>query len=389
MKITSVECVPMLYTMEAALSSGVGRFDQRPLLMVKVHTDAGITGIGEAATYGGPMISTQTVIEREIAPLIIGEDALGVERIWHKCYYASYQHARSGIFVAALSGVDIAVWDAIGKFLGQPLYKLLGGFRDEIPVYASGGFYRPDKTTDDLAAEARAMVEKGFAGVKIKVGRTDSAFTLAALKPFHRENLLTLEEDIERVRAVRRAIGPDVKLMVDANNAWSFKDALAAGREFDKLGLEFFEEPVRTDDYEGSAELARQLSTRIAGYETEYLAANYRRLIGMRAVDIVQPDLSWTGGFTECRKIAMLAHANHMECAAHMYSSGILLAASLHFTLGIPNGSALEYDTTDNVFRRDLLEEPLVPDANGRLRPHDKPGLGIAVRDDVVEKYRV
>lgn len=387
MKITRVECVPLLYTMKDMLYSGTGKFNQRPLLMVKVHTDEGVVGYGEAATYGGPMVSTQTVIEQEIAPLVVGEDALRVERIWHKCYYASFQHSRSGIYVAALSGVDMAIWDAVGKYLGQPLYKLLGGFRDSIEVYASCGFYQEGKGTAELVAEARDRVAQGFKGVKIKVGRTDSAFSPGALKPFYREEMRTLEEDIDRVRAVKAAVGKDVQVMVDANNAWSYADALIAGREFDKIGISFFEEPVRTDDCEGSAALARELSTRIAGYETEYLATNYRRLIEMRAVDIIQPDLSWTGGITECRKIADLAHVHFIECAAHMYSSGILLAASLHFACAIPNGAIQEYDTTDNALRDDILREPFAP-VDGVIRLTDKPGLGIEINEDAVEKYR-
>jgi L-alanine-DL-glutamate epimerase-like enolase superfamily enzyme len=389
MKITKVECIPLLYKMSSPLYSGIGKFNERPLLLVRLYTDEGIIGIGEAATYGGPMISTATVIEQEIAPMVIGEDPLNVERIWHKCYYAAFQHARSGIYIAALSGVDMAIWDAVGKYLGQPLYKLLGGFRDNIPVYASGGFYEMGKTTDKLVEEVQGVLAQGFEGVKIKVGRTDAPFSLGALKPFYRECMVTMEEDIERVRAVKKAIGPEKKLMVDANAAWSYNDALIAGKAYDEIGVYFFEEPIRTDDFEGSARLADELVTRIAGYETEYLAANYSRIIALHAVDIVQPDLSWSGGITEARKIAALADAQYIECAAHMYSSAILLAASLHFTCAIPNGATLEYDTTDNVFRTELLTEPLLPDINGILRPGNKPGLGIELNESILDKYRI
>jgi L-alanine-DL-glutamate epimerase-like enolase superfamily enzyme len=389
MKITKVECIPMLYKMKNPLYSGVGKFDERPLLLIKVHTNEGIIGIGEAATYGGPMISVATVIEHEIAPMVIGEDPLNVERIWHKCYYAAFQHARSGIYIAALSGVDMAIWDAAGKYLGQPLYKLLGGFRDSIPTYASCGFYEAGKTIDILINEVKTILTQGFHGVKIKVGRTDTPFSLGILKPVYRECMVSMEEDIERVRAVKKAIGPDKKLMVDANAAWSYNDALIAGKAYDEIGVYFFEEPVRTDDFEGSSRLASDLVTRIAGYETEYLTTNYSRLIAMHAVDIVQPDLSWTGGFTEVRKIAALADAQFIECATHMYSSAILLAASLHFTCAIPNGGILEYDTTDNVFRTELLTEPLLPDSSGIMHPDDKPGLGIELNESIVNKYRI
>lgn len=389
MKITKVECIPMLYKIKEPIYSGVGKCEQRALLMVRVYTDNGIVGVGEAATYGGPMVVTATVIEKEIGPLVLGEDPLNVERIWHKCYYAAFQHARSGIFICGLSGIDMAVWDIVGKFLGQPLYKLLGGFRNSIPLYASGGFYKAGKTVADLVREVKGYAELGFQAVKIKVARTDTPFSLGVLNPTRKECMVTFGEDMERVRAVKEALGSEVKLMVDANAAWSYPDALAAGKVFDEIGVHFFEEPVRTDDYEGSARLASDLVTRIAGYETEYLAANFVRLISMRAVDIVQPDLSWAGGITECRRIAALADAAYMECATHMFSSGILLAASLHFSCGIPNGAMVEYDMGDNVFRSELLREPFVPDAEGSITLSDKPGLGIEINEDVVEKYRV
>jgi L-alanine-DL-glutamate epimerase-like enolase superfamily enzyme len=389
MKITRVECIPLVYPLESFLYSGIGKFNKRPCLVVKVYTDEGLTGIGEAATYGGPIDSTRTVIEKEIGPRVAGEDPLMVERIWHKCYYEGFQHSRSGIYIAALSGVDMAIWDIIGKSLGQPLYKILGGFRDSIPAYGAGGFYAEGKTTADLVAETEAMVKRGFKGVKIKVGRTDTPFSLGAFNPAHRECRVTMKEDIARVEAVKSALGPDIKVMVDANAAWSYNDALIAGRAYDEIGVYFFEEPVRTDDFEGSAQLARDLVTRVAGYESEYLAANYSRLISMGAVDVVQPDLCWCGGITETRRIAALADARFMECAAHMFSSGILLAASLHFSCAIPNGAMQEYDTSGNALLTDLLTEALVPDAQGMMRPPDKPGLGIELNEKTVEKYRI
>lgn len=389
MKITKVECIPMLYKMGEPMYSGVGKCDQRALLMVRVYTDNGIVGIGEAATYGGPIVSTATVIEKEIGPLILGEDPLNVERIWHKCYYSAFQHARSGIYVCALSGIDMALWDIIGKYLGQPIYKLLGGFRNSISVYASGGFYKVGKTVGDLVKEVRGYADMGFKAVKMKVARTDTPFSLGVFNPSREECMVTFEQDMERVRAAKEALGSEVKLMVDANAAWSYNEALAAGHVFDSLGIHFFEEPIRTDDYEGSARLAQDLTTRIAGYETEYLCANFARLISMRAVDIVQPDLSWTGGITESRKIATLAAANYMECATHMFSSGILLAASLQFSCGIPNGATVEYDMSDNIFRHGLIKEPFIPNSEGMITLSDRPGLGIEINEDIVEKYRI
>ncbi len=389
MKITKVEYIPLVYKMTVPFYSGVGKATQRQLLIIKIHTDNGLIGLGEAATFGGPIESTAVVLEKEIAPLLIGEDPMNVERIWHKCYFSSFQHGRAGIFICALSGVDLALWDIIGKFTKQPVYKLLGGFRKSVTAYASAGFYMQGKTVKDLVSEVCRYADMGFPAVKIKVGRTDTPLSLGILSSSRTECMVTFEEDLERVEVSREALGSGMKLMVDANAAWSYNDAVRAGRFFDSLKIYFFEEPVRTDDYEGSALLARELDTRIAGYETECLAVNYARMISMGAVDIVQPDLCWAGGITESRKIAVLAAAHNRECAAHVFSSGILLAASLHFTCGIPNGAMLEYDMSDNIFRHELVKEPILPDKNGVITVSDAPGFGVELNEDMVEKYRV
>ena len=389
MKITKIECVPLFYPAGKPSYNGIGKSGGRPLLLVRVYTDTGLVGIGEAATYGGPMVSTATVIEREIAPAILGEDPLNLERIWHKCYFGAFQHARSGIYICALSGVDIALWDLVGKALGQPIYKLLGGYRDRIQTYASGGFYQQGKDARALAEELCGYADLGFQAVKMKIGRTERPLSVGELSDSYLECHYTMEEDLARVETARKALGKEVKLMVDANAAFTYPDALEAGRFFDSLGVYFFEEPLRTDDYEGSARLAAALDTRVAGYETEQLLGNYARMIQMRAVDLVQPDLSWAGGFTECRKIAAVAGAAYMECAVHTFSSAILLAASLQFSCGIPNGAMVEYDMTENALRTELLTEPILPDQNGVVVLGDRPGLGIELDEAVVERYRV
>lgn len=178
MKIERVECIPMVYHMEHPIYSGTGRCDARQLLLVRIYADNGMVGLGEAAPYGGPVQTTQEVIEREIAPMLIGEDPANTERIWHKCYYTHFQHARGGIFISALSGVDIALWDLKGKIAGMPLYKMLGGFRNQIPVYGSGGFYKEGEGIDELVKEAESYANQGLHGVKIKVARTCSPFSL-------------------------------------------------------------------------------------------------------------------------------------------------------------------------------------------------------------------
>ena len=389
MKITRVETIPLAYPCSAPFYNAIGKSTQRCCLVVRVETDEGLVGIGEAAFYGGPMISTATVIEKEIAPKLIGLDPLNVEYIWNKLFFDAFQHSRSGIFVCALSGVDMALWDIMGKALKQPVYRLLGGYSNKVKVYASGGFYAQGKDKDAVAAELKSYVDRGFDTVKMKVGRTYTPMNPCALSDTPDECTLSMEEDLARVRAVREAIGRNINLMVDANTAWTFPDALWAGKVFDELNVYLFEEPIRTDDYAGSAELARRLNTRIAGYETEYLLTNFTRLIENRCVSVVQPDLSWMGGITEARKVAAVAEAHFMEVAPHAFSSGILLAASLHFSAGIHNGAMVELDMTENGLREGILKEPFVPKDGYVELAADKYGLGIELNEDTIAKYKL
>ena len=389
MKITEVETIGLAYPTKQPFYNAIGKSSQRCTLVVLIHTDEGITGIGEAAFYGGPMISTATVIEREIAPKLIGMDPLRIEYIWNKLFYDAFQHSRSGIFVCAVSGVDLALWDIMGKALQQPVYRLLGGYRNCVKVYASGGFYGPMKDKAAVAEELRSYVQQGFDTVKMKVGRTDTPLNPCSLSDTPTECRQSFMEDIARVEAVRAAVGDEVNLMVDANAAWSFPDALRAGKIYDQLGVYLFEEPLHTDDYDGSAELCRRLTTRIAGYETEYLLSNFTRLIEQRCVHVVQPDLSWAGGITEARKIAAVAEAHHMEIAPHAFSSGILLAASLHFSAGLHNGAMVEYDMTENGLRAGILTEPFTPENGWITLDERKPGFGIVLNPETIEKYRI
>ena len=389
MKIDRIEAIPMSYTMPEPLYSGVGKFSQRTMCLVRVYTDTGLCGLGEAAPYGGPVQTTADALMREIAPLCIGEDPRMIERIWHKCYYARFQHARGGVVMSALSGVDMALWDLLGKITEQPLYKLLGGFRNSMPGYASAGFYKKGKTLESLLSECRGYLDEGLAGVKIKVGRTRNAFSLAEFNDDEGVPFVDLEDEIDMVAEVKKLLGKDRKLMVDVNCTWSYTEALEAGRIFDKIGLYFMEEPIRTDDYEHYAALCRELKTPVAGCETECMSANYMRLIRNDCVDIVQPDVSWCGGISEAKRIAGMAYGAFKECAPHSWNSGILLAASLHLGCALPNCWIMEYDRTPNVFRDELLEEPVRPDANGMFHLTEKPGIGAEVREDIVEQYRI
>jgi L-alanine-DL-glutamate epimerase-like enolase superfamily enzyme len=290
----------------------------------------------------------------------------------------------------AISGIDIALWDIAGKVAGLPVYKLLGACRDRVEAYASGGFYQEGKGVEGITHEAEGYRARGFKGMKMKIGRNPSTGTHLRQLSGHVDFCETdPSEDLARIAAARKALGPHAKLMVDVNCAWSPAFAIEMGREMASYKLFWIEEPVATDDIEGSARVADALDTAIAGYETEVGLNGFRELIARGAVDIVQPDIAWTGGFSEGKRIAAFAQAHHRMVAPHAFGSAVLLVASLHFAASIPNGLVLEWDQNPNGLRTELLKEELRLEPDSTVRPPERPGLGIELDHSAVEKYRV
>lgn len=385
MKIVEVRTTRVEYPYkERPIISGAGVNANRRALLVHIKTDTGIEGIGEAGIAGGPAVSTSTVIEQELAPLIMGQDPFEVERLWQLMYIRSRQHGRSGIIMHAIGGIDIALWDIIAKALDQPLYRVLGAMRDRLPAYGSGGFYQEGKTTADLADECRSFVEQGYRAIKIKAGRNRIQNSFAPIEMTANNTLetVTLREELERVRAVREAIGPDIPLMVDASCNWTAKTAMFMAQQMEPLNIAMLEEPLSPDDIEGSALLAASTSIPIGGYETEtgglYAFRNY---IDRRAVDIVQVDIGRAGGITEARRIAAYAYAHHMPFTPHVYTSAVIFAASLHFMASIPNATWFEHDRNENGLRDALIDEPFAIDSDGFIHVPQGPGLGITLSE--------
>jgi len=390
MKITNVQAIPLHYTMDKAIMDSFCYTNKRSLALVKIDTDEGVIGYGEAATYGGSLEAVTVVIEKEIKPILIGQDPLLREMLWKKMYKKYYQHGRGGIVIGAISGVDIALWDLAGKVAGLPLYKMLGGYSNKVRAYASAGFYADGKGLDELAEEMRGYVSDGFTAVKLKVGRVPSikGSELPILPEGNRCNV-TLEEDLERVKVVKEAIGDEVDLLIDVNNAWDVETAIKMAKILEEYNLYYIEEPVLTEDVEGSARLAAATTIPIAGYETAYTRFEFKNLITMKAVDIVQPDVVWTGGLTECMKIAAMAGAFNLPVLPHGFASALCMAANLHFVAAIPNGEMVEFDRNQNPFREDLIKEPFDINKDGYIVLSDKPGLGVEINEDVLDKYRV
>ena len=391
MKIRDVRTISVEYTLPRPVFDANYTMASKPALLVEVETDTGLLGLGEAAHFGGPLVSTATVIEQELRPHLLGQDPRETERLWELMHRRAYKHARGGIVIAAISGVDIALWDLRGKLAGMPLWRLLGGYRRRVPAYATGGFYAEGKGVRELADEMRAYCRHGFRAVKLKVGR-NSGIEGSPLRAMADRGVceVSLAEDLARVRAVREAIGPDVRLMVDANGAWDVPTAVRMGRLLEELDVYWFEEPVWPDDLAGSAEVASKVAIPIAGYETcSYGTVSFRDYIAARAVHFVQPDVAWAGGLTETLKIAHLAQAANLPLAPHIHGSAVAVAAAAHLLGAVRNGSMAEMVFPAHPLMGDLAREPLVVDGAGEIDLGERPGLGIELDPDAVKRYRV
>ncbi|MEJ6649220.1 MAG: mandelate racemase/muconate lactonizing enzyme family protein [Burkholderiales bacterium] len=392
MRITDIQTIPLEVELHETVYDANYTMKNKPALLVQVFTDDGLIGLGEAAHCGGPMSSTAHVIEQELKPYLVGKDPINTEFLWDLMHKRAYKHGRGGIIIAAMSGIDIALWDLKGKVTGLPCWRLMGGYRKRVPAYATGGFYSAGKSLDGLAAEMQTYVDAGFRAVKMKVGR-NSGVELSPLRASEECGIaeVTLDEDIQRVDLVRQIIGPDIKLCVDANGAWDVPTAVKMGKRMEPFDVYWYEEPVWPDDLLGSKEVAQKVSIPVAGYETcSYGVIDFQRYISHRAVHFVQPDVAWSGGLTECLKIAHLAQAANLPVAPHIHGSAVAVAAGLHLLGAIRNGSMAETVFPAHPLMTDLVTDPLsIERDSGDIILSEKPGLGIDLNLDVVEQYRI
>ena len=390
MKIRDIRTVPVECRLPRPVFDANYTMATKPALLVEVETDDGLVGLGEAAHFGGPLASTAAVINGELRQHLLGQDPREIERLWELMHRRAYKHARGGVVIAAMSGIDIALWDLRGKMAGMPLWRLLGGYRRSVPAYATGGFYAEGKGVRELCEEMTAYCRHGFRAVKMKVGR-NSGIEGSPLRVMADRGVceVSLAEDLARVRAVRDAIGPDVRLMVDANGAWDVPTAVKMGRALEELDIYWLEEPVWPDDVVGSAEVASKVAIPIAGYETcSYGIVSFRDYIAARAVQFVQPDVAWAGGLTESLKIAHMAQAANFPLAPHIHGSAVAVAAAAHLLGAVRNASMAEMVFPAHPLMAELVREPLVVDSTGHIELSDRPGLGIELDPAVVKKFR-
>lgn len=379
MKITDVKTHVLSTPLDEPFAFSMGWVQRRSTMIVEVLTDEGITGWGESLCHGlQPPEIAKTVVDVALKPILVGQDPFDVDVLWERMYNLTRPYGQKGAVPNAISGVDIALWDCLGRALGKPVHKLLGGaYRTSVQPYATG-FYRVQGKSypADAIAEARRHIGNGFTAMKLKIG-------------------FGVEEDIEYVLAVREAIGPGPRLMVDANHAYDVGAARRLLKAFEPAGIHWFEEPISPEDIEGYRELKNLTNIYLAAGENEFTKIGFREWVSRRAVDILQPDLCSAGGFTECRKISALAQAWHMPIVPHVWASGIGLAASLQFLATLPPAPLslspiepmLEYDQSSHPFRRDLIFGAVTMQ-DGMVRIPDGPGIGVEINRDIIERYR-
>ena len=364
--------------------SDFGLNDSFNTCLIEIDTDDGLTGLGEAKVGVGNLgdySALVALVHAELTPLLVGRDPRDVTALWEAVYNGTRAHyatregrtfpivGRRGITISALSGVDIALWDLLGKSLGQPVWRLLGGrFRDRIPAYASGGW----APVGGVGKQLRQYVERGHRAVKMRVGLQDKS----------------VDDSAARVREARQSLGPDVALMVDAHGTWSVREAQRFARKVADCDLAWLEEPVSPDNVAGQAEVRAATDIPIAAGETEQTRFAFRDLIEARAVDVLQPDVAIAGGITETLRIGALAATHGLTMAPHLWGGAVLFASGLHLAVATPCVTTLEFSRGENPLLHDLTEEPFEL-VDGHVLAPDRPGLGLTLHRDFVRSITV
>jgi D-arabinonate dehydratase len=327
------------------------------LLVVEVETRSGVIGVGHLHPLAGGMHTIEMCIHEMLEPLLLGEDARDVERLWQKMWQATFIQGRMGITVMAMSALDIALWDAAGIQAGQPLWKLWGGHGDPLPIYGSGCFRGLGH--DGMIEKAQRFVAQGFSAIKMQVA-----------------HCFTHDEDIANVRDMRAALGDDIDIMIDVNQGWTADEAIAVARHFDDHGIAWLEEPVLADDFDGYHAVASAIRTPLAGGENHFTHHDLKPFLVSGEVPILQPDVM-RGGYTELRVIADLANRAGLKIAPHLFPE--LMS---HLNASIPNALWLEYMG----WYDHLWVESLTP-TNGYLTPPDRPGHGLQLRPELFRDH--
>ncbi len=344
-------------------------------LVVKVHTDAGITGVGEVDSSA---LVAKAIIEaplshkicRGLAECVLGQDPFEIDRLIQRMYEGTIFFGRQGAVIQAMSGIEIALWDIFGKATGRPVYQLLGGgFRTKFKAYASILFGDSPAETERIG---RRLADQGFRAVKFGWG------------PMGQSE----ESDLAQVQATRRGIGQELELMVDAGLCWDTATAIRRARQFEPYHLTWLEEPLHPDNLQGYARLSQQSPIRIAAGEEICDIKEFQQMMDVGGIDVAQVDVTRVGGLARSKRIGWDSYERHRLCVNHSYKTGINIAASLHFVAAVPNSQYFEYCVEQGALRQHLTRQRF-PVVDGEIGVPTEPGLGIELNEEVVSRYRV
>jgi D-galactarolactone cycloisomerase len=375
-KIRRIEAIPLSCKLKEVFGFSQAWVKKRETVLVKIVTDDGLQGYGECF---GPGAGNREIIEGFFAPILKDQDPQNIEGLWELMYKRARAAFQSFIPMTALSGIDIALWDIKGQILRMPIFKLLGGnYHEKIKAYATGHYFKKTRSAEELfshiIAEALENVKAGFDMLKLKIG-------LGILN-------LGVEKDIELVQRVRDAVGKEVALMVDANYAYDVPTAIFVGKRLEESRISWFEEPIDPIDVEGHKALKAAINIPIAAGECLATRYGFKDFFAQRAIDIAQPDLCAAGGITECRKIADMAKAYHIQFIPHVWGSPVAITAALHLLASIPNVSLLEFDRSSNPIREEM-EKSLITREGSYVKVPEKPGLGIKIDESSIRQFMV
>jgi L-alanine-DL-glutamate epimerase-like enolase superfamily enzyme len=372
MKITDITTLAVGMPLKEPLGWGTNWIHTRGAVLVQVHTDEGITGLGEAGFSSGFYDRLQPVIQNVLKPLLIGQNPLDVGALWQKMFQATHTWGRRGMETYALSGVDIALWDILGKVVGQPVFRLLGAHRTQVPAYSAPSL----KPASVVARESEKAASQGFQAIKLRAG-------------------LGLDEDLKIVRAARKAAGDKVVLTIDPNMAYDLPTAIQMARKFEEFNLKWVEEPILskslTQYLDFHSRLAATVTISVSGGESLCTRFEFQEVFPRKAFAIVQPDATGVGGISECYKVGVMASAWNVPCVPHIACSsvaGIGMAANLHVICALDNSLYIEYDAYDSAIRDQLFVEPIKA-VNGIVTAPERPGLGLELDPRAVKRYRL
>jgi len=370
LKITNVKAIALKLPEISTAADGT----QDDLIIV-VETDEGITGYGEVDT--APTVGI-AVVEAHMShgtcyglkEVVVGSDPFDYEQIWNAMWAKTYYYGRTGPVMHVMSGIDMAIWDIMGKATGKPVHKLLGGsYTDKVRAYASALMPENKETVKKMV---ETYTSQGFTAIKFGWGPLG----------------YDVHFDIGLIKAARESAGDQVEIMIDIGKRYRLKEAMYVARALEQLNIYWLEEALPAEDYTGYRKLAESTTMRIATGEEESGRLAFARLIRETHVDVIQPDMSRCGGLTEAKKIATMAADENLLCVPHAFKTGVLVAASIHLIAAIPHAPFLEFSVTESAIRKELLKKPF-RQKDGWVEVPQEPGLGIELNPDIIKKYGI